>query len=262
MSDYDSIKAMNWSSLKHLAVSPLLYRWRVEHPQPPKAAYTIGGAIHCRILEPEKFDRRYAVYDGTRRGAAWDAWQEDHPGVESLKPAELAHVENVGRSVLINRDATQLLKGGLAEETLSWQDAGTGLACKGRLDYLRPAGLLDLKSAREVDPWNFTRASGRYMYHGQVAWYHDGAIAAGRLPADAERPYILAVQSVEPYDCAVYQLSALALATGRQLYQDLLRRFVECTAADWWPGCATGVQPLEVPEWAPGAQVSTEETEF
>ena len=249
---YADIKAVNWSALKHLAVSPLLFQWRVAHPEPEKDAYTLGSAIHCLILEPEKFDARYAVYEARRAGKEWDAWQETHPGVEALKPAEMDAVRAVASAVADHPVAHRALSGGRVEETTTWADKETSLACKGRIDFIRPNRVVDLKSARDVSPAAFARTGSQYLYHGQLAFYHDGCIAAGKIPIDAAPPQIVAVQKTEPYDVAVYTLTADALNCGRRLYRGLLDKLAACLEADLWPGCAPTELPLDVAAWAPG----------
>ena len=42
---YDAIRALNWSSLKHMAVSPLMYQWAINNPSPRKPAYVVGTTI-------------------------------------------------------------------------------------------------------------------------------------------------------------------------------------------------------------------------
>lgn len=256
---YTAIPALNWSGLKHLHTSPLLYKYRQEHPEPDKAAWVIGRAIHCGILEPERFDERYAVYEGPRRGKAWDAWQAEHPGVQSLKPDEATVAEACGAAVRAHHVASETLRGGRVEELLTWTDPESGLACKGRLDYLTPTRLVDLKTTRRAIPMWFLRDCAEFLYHGQLAYYHDGAIAAGAIPPDARLPIVLAVQTCEPYDCAVYEVAEATLGAGRTLYRGLITRLLECQAADWWPGIAPAVLPLELPPWAAGMNPPAEE---
>ena len=258
---YDQTKAVNWSSLKNMAVSPLLYRWRLEHPQPRTAAFVIGGAIHCAALEPGKFDARYALFDGTRRGKAWDEWNAERPGAESLKPAEMERVMRSAEALRSHRVASRLLAQCRAEEPTVWKDFDTGMACKGRLDSISATYVLDLKSTKDPAPRQFERSSAGYLYHGQLAWYRDGAITAKKLPPSAAA-YIVAVQSSEPYDVAVYALTDETLAHGRSLYRSLLRRLARCIEADWWPGVAPDLEILNLPPWVAGETSTVEEESF
>lgn len=265
---YDAIPAMNFSSLKHISVSPMMFQWRKEHPEPRKPSFIFGGAVHCRLLEPEKFDKRYAVFDGTRKGEDWRVWQDENPGKESLKPPEMERVKLIVDRVMkgaspSHRSARDLLRGGRREEAVTWTDEETGLACKGRLDYLRPDLLVDVKTiAKSPSPFLFGAAAASYGYHGQGAFYHDGATADRRINGK-QAPWIVALQSKEPYDCACYMLDERALNAGRQLYRRLLRVYLQCTQSGMWPGVAPDPMPLLLPAWADGASPMTiEEEEF
>ena len=248
---YSAIKALNWSTLRNMAVSPLLYKYRLARPQPRTATLTVGTAIHCALLEPDKFA-------GTRRGKAWDEWQEEHPGVESLKPAEAERVRLSAAAVRGHRVASRLLDGCRVEESTTWTDPDTGLACKGRLDAIAPHYVVDLKSTRDPSPRAFERSASDMLYHGQLGFYADGAVVSGKVTGCAP-PYIIAVQSAEPYDCAVYQLTPETLAAGRALYRSLMRRLQQCIEADFWPGVCPDLEQLELPPWAQGQTVSTED---
>jgi hypothetical protein len=260
--EYDALPAINWSSLKHIGVSPFDYQWHRQHPVPRKPAFIFGGAVHCAILEPEKFDARYAVFDGTRNAKhkEWQAWQAEHPGVESLKSHELARVKAIAKSVMDHRVAKELLKGGRREEPQTWVDEATGLACKGRFDYVRPEFVLDLKSSHNPAPARFERDALAYGYGGQVAFYHDGATRL-RLIDGRTRPFIIAVQSKAPFHVVAFQLEPETLEAGRALYRSLLRRLIECTEANYWPGLAPELQPLRLPPWAEGQLLSQEDEE-
>lgn len=256
---YDEIKAVNWSSLKHMATSPLEYRWRVDHPETRKPAWVLGSAVHTLVLEPAKFDSRFAVFEGTRRGKAWDEWLDAHPGIESLKPDELEQARAIADAIMGHRDASKLIKACRFEEVTTWTDEVTGLACKGRIDAIGPTVIVDLKTSRDIAPRSFSRAVGQYLYHGQLAFYCDGAIAAGKLSADHDPPAIIAAQSGAPYDVAVYELSEDALTQGRLLYRSLLTRLVACHASGLWPGVAPDRMVLDLPRWIPGIDPDQEE---
>ncbi len=291
MTDYGAMAGVNWSSLKHIHTSPLLYRWRLDHPQPTTDTFVRGGAIHCGVLEPHRFASRYAVYDDKRddRVAAWRDWQAAHPGVQTFKSHELRNViastlavhqhktarrllgsrrvENVDESLLL-QNAEVLspgwelrryeVSGGRVEAPTTWVDPDTGLVCKGRFDFIRPTCVLDLKSTTDPEPIEFGKAAARYLYHGQLAWYHFGAIAARLIPKDAEPPYVVAVQSSEPYDVVCYQMNWMDLGAGRELCLRLMERLQTCIESDYWPGIADGLEQLQLPSWAPG--LATEET--
>lgn len=263
MSDYDSSKRLNWSSLKHLHTSPLLYRWRIDHPEPPKPQFVIGSAIHCRVLEPEEFDNRYALCPVKRdkRHNAYQEWLAEHLGREPLNADEMETAKAAGDAVLAHPVAARILKNCRHEEPLMWTDPDTGLECKGRVDAISPEYIVDLKSDRDPSPRKFNRHAAEMLYHGQLAMYQTGAMALRKIDG-ATTPYIIAVAKDPPYDVAVYQMKPEDLAAGRALVVSLMRKLEECIAADWWPGCAPDLQYLDLPPWTPGLSTGDESEDF
>jgi hypothetical protein len=179
-------------------------------------------------------------------------WEAEHGGDEALTADQHALVERCAESIVAHPRAVEVLAHTRREESFQWIDPETGLACKARGDALALGHVADLKSTRRQTLRDFYRDCSNYLYHGKLAFYHDGATAAGRLSPIATRPYMVAVQTVEPHDCAVIQLSPPDMAGGRALYRDALRRYAGCVAANWWPGIAPEVVQSELPPWAPG----------
>ena len=252
---YLDINAINWSSLKAMHVSALAYRWWQDHPSPDKPAYQLGRATHSAILEPESFATEYVVYPGkVRRGKAWEEFQEENGWCEIITANDMELAETMAAAVQVHPVASTLLSGGDAEVNLEWTDPVTGMKCKGRADYLTDR-VIDLKTAREVDPRRFSRAIADYQYHGQLAYYHDGWRRSMCDPdSPVLNPIIIAVQSQPPYDVAVYQMTDEAMDAGRALYRGLLDRLAECMATDTWPGVAGEVVDVELPPWAAGTE--------
>ena len=264
--DYLAIDAMNWSTLRHLATSAKLLRWRVDHPREDTEALEIGRAAHCAILEPARWTLAYVARpdfgDGRTKAAkeAKAAWlAELAPGIETLDAEEHALIERMARSVREHPEASRLLRAGRAEEIVTWTDAATGLACKARIDWLAPGYVVDLKSTRRDTVRSLTHDIASLLYHGQLAFYHDGARAAGLIPDDADGPFVVAVQKSEPYDVVPARLGLEGLDRGRALYRTLLERYAACRAADWWPGIASEVITLRLPTWAAGGDGEEQE---
>jgi hypothetical protein len=161
-------------------------------------------------------------------------------------------------AIRAHKTAHRILTGGRTEEVIRWVDRETGLACKMRGDFIAPEYLADLKTTSRKTVREMVGDVCRYLYHGQIAWYHDGAREAGVLPLDAGNPYLVFAQSAEPFDVVVVQMGDVALDAGRTLCRNLIRRYEQCSAAGWWPGLAPELIRLDqLPRWAPG----NEETE-
>jgi hypothetical protein len=262
---YEEIDAVNWSTLVHMATSAKLLAWRKDHPREETPALRRGTAIHRALLEPERFVREYVAEpdfgDGRTKAAkeakaVWSATVA--PGAVILDADEHELVVRCAEAARAHPAVRDLLRGGHAEEVLTWHDE-MGIACKGRVDYLTPAYLLDLKSTRaETLPQLAREIAGR-LYHGQIAFYLDGAIAAKRVDALASAVYVVAVQTVEPYDVIPARIMPEDIERGRSLYRSLLRRYAECQAAGYWPGLAPQIVDLSLPEWAPGGELEPEQ---
>jgi hypothetical protein len=88
--EYAALPRTNWSSLKHVGVSPAHYAHEVDVPSPPTASMAAGNAFHTALLEPHLFETRYVVWQGERRqGKAWEAFVEANPTRTILTRAEV-----------------------------------------------------------------------------------------------------------------------------------------------------------------------------
>lgn len=258
---YAALPYVNWSTAKLLETSAKLLKYRASNPAPDSDAFALGRAIHRAILEPERWQRDYAAKPDfgdcrfKENKARRDEWTANlSPSMTVLDAASHTLAELCAGEVHTHGPAREMLTGGRAEQSIIWIDAETGLRCKARLDYLRPTDIVDLKSTRRATVRKFLVEASQLLYHGQLSFYHDGAIAAGVLPPDAELPGIVTVQTTAPHDVAAYRMTRLAYLAGRSLWQGLLRRYGECQAADWWPGIAPSVLDFEPMPWAAGMQ--------
>ena len=247
--EYRAIEAMNWSSLK-LMDNPRLYQWRQEHPQPERAALSLGSAVHCAVLEPDDFDARYVIRpEGIDlRTKAGRAWRSDVCNGRSMVSETVALCRD---SVMANPEARELVESATTEQTATWTDT-TGVECKARLDALCTNEFSDIKTtSKPLD--QFEREVARHMYHGQIAFYGDGAHAAG-MTSSTLASYIIAVETVEPYDCAVFRLPPHIVEAGRRLYRSFLDNWLTCRETGLWPGRYPGMNWLDLPPWAPGME--------
>jgi len=246
--DYFDLPGVHWSTLKAMSESPLHYRFAATHKVEPTPAMLIGQAVHQAVLEPDDFPRHWAVYGGTRRGAAWDTFAVANNDKNILTEDDYAKVLAMRDSVRSHPVARKLLVSGRAEVPLFWTDAKTGLRCKARLDWLRPRArvLVELKSARQFDEHSWVNTIARSQYHGQLAMYLNGLAAVYGMEADA---YLIGVENVEPFDAGVFRLSDDWLYAGELLVRDLLDRVAALDGRRRALGRYPAVRELELPRW-------------
>ena len=83
---YRQLPGLNCSRLKAIDESPLAFHeWDGGEST---SAMDLGRAVHCALLEPERFGLDYAVYDGRRAGKEYDKFREANAGREVLNKAE------------------------------------------------------------------------------------------------------------------------------------------------------------------------------
>lgn len=250
-------KALNWSMLKMMAKSPAHYRHAVKHGTTDTAALKAGRALHTAVLEPRFFSIRYATWDGPRRqGKDWEAFdaQAAENGQEVLKLEEVLELQVMAEAVRANPQASRLLSGGEAEQSLLWtvespqlgELAAVKRPAKSRIDYRGPLGLVDLKSTRDASPDGFGRQAWSLGYLGQAAFYVDANEA---VTGDAAPFFIVAVEKAAPFVVQVYEVSEHLISIGRDHYRDLLCRLAMCEASGNWHGYVDGVAQLALPAW-------------
>lgn len=254
---YCTLEGVNWSTLGDMRFSPLHYQHRLTTQTAPTEAQRQGNAVHTAILEPDTFAAAYAIYDGdgTRASREYKAFAAENAGRIVVKAAEIADVAAIRSAVLTHPVAGPLFKQGYAERSFQWTDYRTKLVCKGRTDWLAPAGdgrydLVDLKTARTTDARKFGQAAAQYGYHNQSAHYDAGLQACGLRIRDR---LIVVVESAAPFDVAVFLLDSQAMEKARDENADLLDRVAACRESGKWPGRFPEITPLDLPAYVLGS---------
>jgi hypothetical protein len=247
--DYQALPGVNFSTLKEMDVSPLHYQRAVSlGGREVTDAMRLGSIAHSLILTPGHDE--LAIWSGTRRGKVWDEFCSANAGKLIVKEDEVRPLLEMRRAVYAHDPANALLADGDPEVVLQWVDAETGLACKARVDWLRPRGrLVELKTSKAAHPRAFFRSFAAFKYHAQLAFYLDGLAACGI--ESTEPPAVIAVESGPPFDVCVYRVPNDAIEAGRRKVLGWLRAVAECAAAGKWPGAGgDAAVDLVLPEWA------------
>ena len=257
--EYDACDAMNQSTLKHGLKSMSALKAAMDKPSEPSEAMEFGTLVHTCILEPDAVEQRYYVWDKS------DAHGSSKAGIAEKKAAYKAAGD---RTVVLKSDyekarqacvlleqtthAMNLLDPDLIHECAAiwWDLEHGGVWCKALIDgYLPGRWIVDIKTTRDASPQGFQRSIVRYGYHIQAAFYRDAIwMAAGNeifLPY-----YIIALETSDPPQLAVYHMSDDAIDIGRQEYQRLLDEYAACKRHDIWPSYATDIQEITLPPWA------------
>ena len=251
--DYCKIEAVNFGTLKNMGISAKHYRYWRDVKKDDTPSTLLGRGTHTSVLEPDVFPLEYTVYRESKtkgKGAKinWQAFQDANQDKTILSLEEYNQCLAIRDAVRKHPKASQLLSDGQAETSMVWADPETGIQCKGRLDWLRPHILADLKTSRHILPRRFWRDAVDFQYHVQLAFYMDGLAVCTGL---AERNiYMICVQSTAPHDVIVYPIADYILDAGRERYQEWLRAVKSCREKGEWPGYSDNYVEPEFPEWA------------
>lgn len=245
-SDYCTIPAVNWSTLKELDRSPAHYLYALGAVSKDNKTFALGRAIHTAVFESDRFLLDYVLNDENRNSNSYKAFAAENTDKTILKTPEYTQALAMRDAVRKHPIANKYLSDGQAEQVITWVDSETGLACKGRLDWLTPDILLDLKSSADLDERRFRNAVASYGYHCQLAFYSMGLVALGYA-----RPVkLLAVEKTPPYDVGVFDITEDMLSVGEERVRKLLRKLVECRDKNEWPGRYPEERELWLPGWA------------
>ncbi len=280
MGVYHQWDAASNSRLSRLMRSPAHLRAYIEQPPTKESeALLLGRAIHCAVLEPDRFADSFTVAGqcvattkaGKRctnpgvwvhRDLGWvcGVHIRGHEAEIDQVAAAILSTEHhticlgIRDSVARSRAAHGLISGpGQVELSMVWEDSGTGVTCKGRWDRHSPeiagGAIVDVKSTRDAHPRSFERAILDLGYHRQAGLYLMGA-RARRLPA--RHFSIIAVEKEPPYAVAVYRITEAVVDAAADQIRALLRLYAECMATESseWRGYPDEVRDISIPDWA------------
>jgi hypothetical protein len=216
------------SFFKKIALKSLLHALKEEVEQSP--AMALGSAVHCAILEPEKFSSEYAVAPKvdrrTKEGKEiFAAFEADSNGKTILTADQMETIEGMKTSVLSHEIALGMLTGGEAEYSYYVTDSETGIGLKCRPDFFNKGALIDLKTCRDASVEGFTGACFNMGYFIQAAFYLDVFNAANGTKL--EEFYFVAVENTAPFAVNTFKMGEAEIAFGREQYKKALKQYAD-----------------------------------
>jgi exodeoxyribonuclease VIII len=254
--DYHAGDGVSKSQLDFLAKSPALLQWVKDAPEDEekKSALDMGTALHCLLLEPDEFDKRFIIApEFNRRTSQGKADEEAFLKSVADRGATVMTAEE-GRKLRLMRESAMahpvgrfLLEAtGHCEVSMYWNDEATGELCRIRPDKWLPDHriIVDVKKVGDMD--RFARHVDEFRYHLQEAMYREGAL---RTTGEQHSFVFLAVS--ESIDCGRYPVRVFELdppdaAAGSALFRRDLNTYHRCRQSDEW----NGIETLKRPDWA------------
>ncbi|EAC1131270.1 exonuclease VIII [Salmonella enterica subsp. enterica] len=256
---YHAGPGVSKSQLDDIAVCPAFYQWRKSAPVDTEKtkALDMGTALHCRLLEPDEFKKRFIIAPEFNRRTTAGKEEEkaflescENSGKTVMTSEEGRKLELMYGSVMAHPGCRALLEAeGKTESSIYWKDTETGELCRIRPDKFLTNSPLILDVKKVADMSRFARHVEEFRYHVQAAMYCEGWKAySGETPRFA----FLAVS--ESIDCGKYPVHLYILEDehhdiGYSLFRRDLNTYHECKSSNKW---GWGFEVIERPYWARG----------
>ena len=241
------------SGLKEILRSPAHFQAYLQGANRKEtSAMFLGTAVHTRLLEPHLYASEYVVAPiSDKRLKAYKEFEIANANKKILTPDQMAVIEGIAQSVSQHTSADTLLRAGLVEHSIIWQDEETGIWLKIRPDCLCvdfDTGIcLDVKKTTDASRQAFKWACDRYLYDLQAAVYLEGLRQVFKRDFDF---VFLPIEEEAPYGCALYGAPDDMLQDGKRLFRKAMRELKQCRDSGLWPS----YQPdgdYELLDWRP-----------
>jgi hypothetical protein len=251
---YHAASGVSRSRLMLLDKSPYHFWYEVMSGEAEKKeatpAMNIGSAFHTMLLEPELFEREYAVMPQidrrTKQGKEdYQAFVDESQGKIVLTQDQLDKVTQMANLVKRHEIVTTLLDEAVFEQSIFWTDQETGIQFKARPDIWSAKMIVDLKTTADASLYKLQRSALDYGYFLQAGMAYEACKAIGK---PFEMFVILAAEKEAPHVPAVFMMNDDALQFGIDQFMNYKKKLYECLSTDKWPGYP--VQELAVPQYA------------
>ena len=236
------------SSLKLYLKDPKEYhnRYILKLPREEKykGAYDFGSYIHSLILEPEKVDDEYAIFEGaSRRGNAYKEFKAENEGKIIITRSQFLQAQSILEAYTEHQLASSMVTRGKAEQTLCVELEG--MKIKVRADYVKYGQIIDVKTTSDpVDRFAVGKTVVRFDYDLSAALYVD---AFTKYFGNEFEFYFLFINKMSN-EIEVLKASKNLLENGRRKYKksiELLKK-----ARETGKYFEEGIQEVDIPSWA------------
>lgn len=241
---------------------PAKFREAMDNPPPPKPHFDFGTLAHALILgKGPEIEILYPEVHGLKA----DGSVADVPSMTGMWKKAAAAAREKGRLPVSSEDymaaqamrdavmahpvAGPLFADGDAEVSLYATDDETGVRLRGRVDWVRPGQLVDLKTSRTANPDELAGLFFKYRYMMQAAWYQDLSVTSG-LTTEKPEFIFVCVEKVAPYVVTVVRYDDEALAEGEFMNREAIQLYAKCKANNEWPAYSDETVTIGLPGWA------------
>lgn len=235
------------SALKLILEDPIKYKAKYIDKtlkQEQKDAFDVGNAFHTKLLEPDKFDKEYAKFDGMKKGKKWTEFKDKNKNKTILGNKQWLEYELLVQATLEHPDSLQLLEG---KSEVSIYIKLEGIWIKVRFDKLNLSkGFgMDLKSTTGLligkkGTYKCLQSIAGLDYDLSAALYLDAVNKILKIIAEkkGEEPKVIdkwywIFASKDFKSCKILLASDLMLQNGRKKYKLAIELLKKYEASNW-----------------------------
>lgn len=243
-----------------------LAEYKDEHAEADfKDKFFVGTAYHMITLEPELFDKLFAVpptqpkYDrrtksGKEAHDYWEAniyspWVKENDGKTHLDLETFNQLSEMKNATLKNPKLKKIIENSAKEVTFFWRDEKTGITCRCRPDALSMEFgiVLDLKStATGADFISFRKAMAKFNYDQQCAFYLDGI----KKVTGRDMSFVFGVcEKKAPFGVQAFAPVEPVIDVGRTLYRRALDKIAAVHQGKAPSGYSQEIVDIDLPAW-------------
>jgi hypothetical protein len=271
--EYKAWDAMNASTLVEGLHSMRRLKAKLDGKLPDKDsdALRFGRAVHCRLLEPERYPFAFPVADQCAKLMGQDGekrcknrgkymnndgwWCGQHTPAEFTEPSdyvteeESERVEAIRENAFAHREIQQIRRFKGSEVSLVFDLCG--VRCKARIDkWISQGGgfIIDVKTvSRPITEDGWARTIVDLNYHIKAGFYIEGIKAC--LGIEPEFWHVV-IETAAPFDVAAFRLPDFDRQVGAWEVRRILTSYRKCLESNEWPGAFPElVQHVGLPPW-------------
>lgn len=242
--EYRTHPALNCSTLKAFgfAATPKAFK-AIQRDE--SAAMRIGSAVDSELFGGNDV----VLWEGTRRGAAWNDFKEANKWKIILNETEAETASKCIESLKSDPSFMAAHKSCLFQ-VAAFAEHPDGYEMKALVDMLpkvQNGWAFDLKTT--CDAAKFEKQAYDLGYDLQAAWYMRILNLCG---AKIEHFGFYIVETDAPFDIAkkYFDLDSIEIRNALERIDDFARRYVACKQADSWPGYPQEWERITLPPWA------------
>lgn len=234
-----------------LEKSPAHLEHDLKNKKQPTPAMKLGSAVHAMTLSPD--EKIWVEPTVSRRSAAGKKEHEDfekeHEGELIVTEKMYAQASYMTHAISQHSEARELLRNGVAEQSLFFNLPISELQFRARPDYLTENYMVELKTSSDASRKAFAKDIANMYYHVSLAHYLRGIERIhGTMLSDV---YFIVVESAAPWSVAVYKASEQMLEVGFREWVRAVDMLNIAVASENWVGYNYhGVEELDLPNWA------------